>query len=159
MNQLTAALNQIAQKFANEIADAIKSASFADVAALNGAAPSQHQAVARAARTPSSLTTARIHAFLTKHGADGLRSENIREHFAADKVGMARALKKALAEGLVKKTGEKRATTYFANKTIDADGGTIENPAAVLATRPEPTPQQSVVRRPKKKSSTVVVIP
>ncbi len=158
MSQLNAAINQIAQKFANEIANAIKQASFADVAAMNGAVTT----TTASPRTTGShtVTTARVHALLSKHGSEGLRSENIREHFGLDKVAMAKTLKKAMAEGIISKTGEKRATVYFARRTIDHEGAAIENPAAVLAAAPEPTPQQRVIRRPgkaKKKSSTVVI--
>lgn len=54
-----------------------------------------------------------IVALLQKH-PDGLRAEQIREALNCQAKELPRPLADALAEGRVSKTGQKRATTYFA---------------------------------------------
>lgn len=51
---------------------------------------------------------------VVKEHKEGLRSEQIRAQLRCDKSEMAKILKLAVAEGWLRKSGEKRSTTYFA---------------------------------------------
>lgn len=58
---------------------------------------------------------------LTKNG-DGLRAEQIREALGVEAKELPRPLAEALSAGRVTKSGQKRATTYFAGNGGGASG-------------------------------------
>ncbi|MDF2694223.1 MAG: hypothetical protein K0S65_2606, partial [Labilithrix sp.] len=62
-----------------------------------------------------------IVSLLQKH-PEGLRAEQIREALACQAKELPRPLADALAEGRISKTGQKRATTYFAGGSAGEGG-------------------------------------
>lgn len=164
MNTLQTALNQIAQEFTTKIAAVISAASFQDVAGLTGNVPAKEHSVPRgrpARRVGSSdnITTARVAAYIAKEPA-GIRAETIREHFGVDKAAVVKVMKKALAENLIHKTGNKRATTYFAVAAQPAaPEAEITNPSAVLSAATTAIEKARSIVKKSKKGATVVVMP
>ena len=64
-------------------------------------------------------TVDRVVAELARH-PDGIRAENLRETMGLERGPMVRAVTQAIADKRVRKTGEKRSTTYF---LVAAAGG------------------------------------
>jgi hypothetical protein len=154
MTTLNDQLNQIAQEFTARIVATIRNASFSEVAGMNVTntpivpAPKKGPGRPKASASTGggSITQAALTKFVEKN-PQGVRAEAVREHFNLDKAVVAKVLKKALAEGLLRKEGQKRATTYFyasmasggTDETLGEDPEpehTVENPAAVLAAQP-----------------------
>lgn len=54
---------------------------------------------------------------------EGLRAEQIRDALGVQAKELPRPLADALTEGRIKKTGQKRATTYFVGDGSSAAGG------------------------------------
>lgn len=174
MNALQSAIAQIVNEAVLKAVAAIRTASFQDVASLAAPQAQQHQEITAAPVRPrpssmapqSAVTTARVKSLLTKY-AGGMKAEDIRSTLGIDKPAVVKLLQRAMAEGAVYKTGQKRATMYFASgaeaqtPTVVEYDEEIENPAEVLAAVPgNTTPQQNVIRRPKKSGgATVLVIP
>ena len=142
MSTLKTTIDSLAAEFASKLITAIKGASFAEILSVTGGssparrgrppAPAKAEApkahvpvsVARkgkggrlARRSPEALakTKAEIVALLAK-SPKGLRAEQIRAKLGLTKQEIPRPLSDALAEKLIAKKGEKRATTYFVKK-------------------------------------------
>ena len=60
---------------------------------------------------------------LLAKSSSGLRSEQIRSSLGVEAKELPRPLAEALSSGRVTKTGQKRATTYFAGSAGAAGGG------------------------------------
>lgn len=140
MTNLKTTIDSLAADFAHKLIAAIKTASFQEILALGGggggaakrggrsassAAPAAPKAAASkgraprkggrlARRSPADLAKAKteIVNLLAKH-PKGLRSEEIRAKLGLSKQEVPRPIADALAEKLITKKGEKRATTYF----------------------------------------------
>jgi hypothetical protein len=134
-NNLQAAVRQLAETFAQGVLDAIRSSSLEELlnktgsaaaparrgpgrprknaAPAAGPAPKKRGRPAKSNGGNADATIERIVALLQKK-PKGLRSEDLRRQLKLDKPVLQRATTKALAAHLITKTGEKRATTYFA---------------------------------------------
>jgi hypothetical protein len=142
MSNLRNTIESLASQFASSVLDALRSASIdelADVAgrgavrrgpgrpraeSSEGAAAAPRRGAARGRggrlgrRTQNDITkmVESIVDVLAK-SASGLRSEQIREALNVEAKELPRPLAEALSSGLVTKTGQKRATTYFAGSS------------------------------------------
>jgi uncharacterized membrane protein len=143
MSSLKSTIEALSAEFAQNLIAAIKSASLQEIlnetvgasssaparrgrppasasksASLPAAAPARAARKGKggrlARRSPEDLAKAKseIISLLAKH-PKGLRSEQIREKLGLSKQEVPRPLADALAEKLITKKGEKRATTYF----------------------------------------------
>jgi hypothetical protein len=126
MSSLKDSIARLAESFATQVLTAIRSSSFEDIAALSGSGASTRagRPAAAAPRAPSGRRPGRppkidvsgLAGKVTEllHGkADGLRAEQIREALGVAKNQLVKVITKGLADGSLKKTGEKRATKYF----------------------------------------------
>lgn len=127
---LQSAIRQLADSFAEGVLEIVRSSSLEELlsnnasgqsagARANGAAARKAAPVStgakrgRPASTDSDEAIERIVSLLKKK-PKGLRSEALRSQLRLDKPVLQRATTKAIAANLITKTGEKRATTYFA---------------------------------------------
>lgn len=143
MSALQRAIAELAQQFASQVVKAIGTASLQDIAALTGgaapfrtpgrviaapvaAAPSRggpaaaaRRAGGRRRRTADDLAElgSRI-VDLLKTSSNGMRAEAIRDALGVPRKELPRVFAQLVASGSVKKSGQKRATTYFV-----AEGG------------------------------------
>jgi hypothetical protein len=78
----------------------------------SGSKPASKERGSRRKVDVSSLAP-KVRAVLKTAGREGLRSENIRAQLGLEKAAVARVLQAMLADKTVRKTGKKRATTYF----------------------------------------------
>ncbi len=129
MPNLNATITSLAQNFANQLVEALRSLSLEEILAATGtAAPkrvgatkSATKTATKAASKPQAKATARagslsaeaIVAVLKKHKG-GLRAELLRRELGAPKPAFNYHVQKAIAAKLVTKRGVKRATTYTA---------------------------------------------
>ncbi len=120
-------IQQLAASFAASLLDAIRAASLEELLAETGRRP--HGATSRPVLGSSKLGAGgrlprrsldeiadvadRICTLLEGH-PEGLRAEQIRSELALDAKELPRPLAEALSSRRVTKTGQKRATTYFA---------------------------------------------
>jgi len=125
-----------AQKFAVALIDALRSASLDELASVTGglaaaaparaprgaktteAAPKATKKAGRLGRrSPDDIaqTLESIVALVAKH-ADGLRAEQIKAALNLDKREMPKPIAEGLKSGVLKKSGNKRATVYTAGK-------------------------------------------
>jgi hypothetical protein len=121
-------LNQMATQFATGVINAIRAASLEEILAETGGATGRGVSAAslngggrrgrkgrlerRSAQDISKLVE-RIVALLSSKPR-GLRAEQIREELGLEAKELPRPIAEALAANKVSKTGQKRATTYFA---------------------------------------------
>jgi len=145
MSALQRAIADLAQQFAAQVVKAIGSASLQDIASLTGgAAPSRARAAAPAApaaparaasaggrrgggrrrRTANDLAAlgGRI-VELLKGSSAGLRAEAIRDALGVPRKELPRVFAQLVSSGAVKKSGQKRATTYFVGEGGPAKSG------------------------------------
>jgi hypothetical protein len=137
MSNLRSTIESLATQFASSVLDALRSASIdelADVAGRNGGgrrgraaqrvegesaaagAPRRRGRGGRLGRRSAgdiSRMVESIVGLLTKN-AEGLRAEQIRESLGVEPKELPRPLAEAISSGLITKSGQKRATTYFA---------------------------------------------
>lgn len=133
MNDLRSTIEQLASRFAGNVIEALRRASIdelMDVAGARGAARRGQAATRDGASRPSGGRLGRrtaddiahmvddIVTLLTKH-SEGMRAEQLREALGVEAKELPRPLSDALASGRVTKTGQKRATTYFASGSGD----------------------------------------
>ena len=123
---LKTTIESLAQDFAVGVLAAIRSASLQDILAETSSRDGRNGAVkgARAAATAAPAGKAKSNGgggdtlsavtSLLSSTPSGLRAEQIRQQLKLDKPTVTKTLTKALAAGVVKKQGQKRATTYFA---------------------------------------------
>jgi hypothetical protein len=132
-------LGELATAFAANVLDAIRGASLDELLSESSAAPGR-SAPRAAARTTPAATRRRggrlprrssgdiagvieqIVALL-KQKPGGLRAEQIREELGLEAKELPRPLKDALDSGVLGKSGQKRATTYFVKGAGGAKGG------------------------------------
>lgn len=133
MSSLKDSIARLAESFATQVLTAIRSASFEDIAVLSGGGGGGaarggrggRPAAAAAPRAPSGRRPGRPPKIdvaglagkvteLLAGKSDGLRAEQIREALGVAKNQLVKVITQGLAEGTLKKTGEKRATKYFA---------------------------------------------
>jgi hypothetical protein len=121
--KLKKTIEALANEFADELLRALGNASFSELSAeLHGAggvraAPGRAGGGGRRARRSESdldETIDRIVSTLKSAGAGGLRSEELRRQVGLARAEMMRPIALALSTKKIRKTGEKRATTYFA---------------------------------------------
>ena len=132
MPNLQSTISNLAEHFVRGVLEALRQAPLAEILAetVSSGRPRQPEAraVERAARGGGSPRRPRrggdvdqvltqIVTALTEAGGGGLRSEELRKRLGLARADLTRALGKALAAGQVRKTGEKRATTYFAGSS------------------------------------------
>jgi hypothetical protein len=140
MANLKSTIETLSEEFARNVLAALKHASIEEIMGVNGGAPRAARAAttgsttratgsaprkARPAatkrkgrlprRSPAALAKVvdEIEQLLRKH-ADGLRAEQIRAELGLEAREMPRPLAEGLKDGRLTKTGDKRATTYFA---------------------------------------------
>lgn len=136
MSALRIAINALAEEFASSVLKAIRTASLGDIAALGGgggapakrgpgrpraaegaaaAAPSRGRGRGRRRRTTADLEALGARIVETVRGsANGLRAEAIRDTLGVARKELPRVLSQLISSGALKKTGQRRATTYFA---------------------------------------------
>lgn len=141
MSDLKKTIEDLAADFAVSIIGALRSASIDELMALGGAGG---RPAGRGGRPPAVELDGRkrgragrlgrrsaedigqmvesIVALLQKK-PEGLRAEQIRDALAVQAKELPRPLSDALAAGRIKKTGQKRATTYFVGEGGAAGGG------------------------------------
>jgi Fic family protein len=134
--KLQSAISQLASSFATEVLNAIRGASLEEILGAQGSAPRGAAAaparrgrpaktVAAPAkkarggrlprRSPEQLSSAIEQIVgLLKKNKEGLRSEQIQAQLGLAKNEVTRPLVKGLEDGVLKKKGQKRSTTYFA---------------------------------------------
>jgi len=147
MSNLKSTIESLANEFAMSIISALRAASIDELTGMTGvsgrAARPGRPAAAPAAAAPAALPPKRgrggrlgrrssadigrmvddIVGLLQKH-PEGLRAEQIREALSCQAKELPRPLADALAEGRITKSGQKRATTYFAgSKGAAGEGG------------------------------------
>jgi hypothetical protein len=141
MTNLRQTIESLAAQFATNILDALRSASIDELVGVSGStggAPRRGRARGPAAAAVVATETAgaprrrgrggrlgrrtasdigkmieSIVGLLQKNG-DGLRAEQIRAALGVESKELPRPLAEAVNAGLITKTGQKRATTYFA---------------------------------------------
>jgi hypothetical protein len=118
--KLTAAIESLASSFASSLLHAIRGASLEEIVSESASArPARGRA-----RTPGGrlrrrsadqivATLGRIHALLKK-SKSGLRAEEIREALKLHRKELPIPLAEGLRTKRLRKTGQKRATTYYA---------------------------------------------
>jgi hypothetical protein len=133
MSNLKTTIDALAADFAHKLIVAIKSASFQEILSVSSGVASRGEARRPShgaspvtskprrgkggrllRRSPSDIEKVKsdIVALLAKH-AGGLRAEEIRSQLGLSKQEVPRPISDALAEKLITKKGQKRATTYF----------------------------------------------
>jgi hypothetical protein len=137
-SSLRSKLGELASSFANDVLDAIRSASIEDLVAESSSSAGRRAPAARAAavhRAPAVRPAAAggrrrdgrlarrsagdIAGFidrivnLVKASPKGLRAEQIRRGLGVQAKELPRPLKEAVDAGRLGKSGQKRATTYF----------------------------------------------
>ncbi len=147
MANLKSTIETLSEEFARNVLAALKHASIEEIMGVQGSAaraarastgaptartkgPSARKARPAAKRkgrlprrSPDALAKVvdDIEQLLRKH-ADGLRAEQIRAELGLEAREMPRPLAEGLKTGRLTKTGDKRATTYFAGATKAASG-------------------------------------
>ncbi len=131
-SSLSAQLTTLASRFAEQVLDAIKSASLQELVGAKGSAANGRPAQARptatlpekarvkpsgrlARRSPEEIAKAvdKI-VLLVKTHKEGMRAEEIRSRLGLLPKEMPRILKAGVAAKKLSSKGQKRATTYFA---------------------------------------------
>lgn len=124
MSMLQKTLESHALELANAIVDALKGASLEELVTMTGqrrtpsGRPAPMAPTKKGGRLPRrslkdiATTLGSIRSLLSQH-PQGLRAEQIRAELNLDSREMARPLTAGLRSGALKKTGQKRATTYF----------------------------------------------
>jgi hypothetical protein len=136
MSNLKSTIEDLAIEFASSIIGALRAASIDEITNVtghgagrgrsgrgggpeNGGAASRRgragkrlgrRSVADIGRMVDSIVT------LLQDSPDGLRAEQIREALSCQAKELPRPLSDGLAQGRIKKTGQKRATTYFSTE-------------------------------------------
>jgi hypothetical protein len=130
MSKLNATIQSLAATFASEVITALRGLSLDEILAVSGKPTVQAKRPGRRAasappaaktskrltrRTPADIekVTTQIVALLKQH-KDGLRAEQIQVALNLAKNESPRPIADALAKKLIRKTGQKRSTTYFA---------------------------------------------
>ncbi len=137
MSALRSAIATLAEDFASKVLAAIRTASLGDIAALGGGGaaavgrrgPGRPRAAAAGTAAPAAprgrrggrrrRTNADLEALgsrivdTVKGSPGGMRAEAIREALGVARKELPRALSQLISSGLLKKEGERRATTYF----------------------------------------------
>ena len=124
-------INALAQTFAEGVLQAIRGASLQEIVdesgRLNGGpppgtrrtttatAPKQRRSRQPVRRGPEELASVIEAVVLAlKDAKGGMRSEELQRALSLDKKTITRPLSMALADHMIRKTGKKRSTTYFA---------------------------------------------
>lgn len=105
MNNINDLLAELAGKFAHEVAEAVRNQILKSIGVDEPASATP--------KPRRALGTDQIVNLLAQNNG-GLRAEDIRKQLGGDKVKLAKTIKDLLASGAIKKTGQKRATVYFA---------------------------------------------
>ncbi|MBX3263270.1 MAG: hypothetical protein KF782_26595 [Labilithrix sp.] len=141
MSNLKSTIEGLARDFATSIIHALRAASIDELTDVSDAGRRGRGARAASAvvevagrkrgrggrlgrRSPADIAQVvdEIVALLEKN-PEGLRAEQIREALACQAKELPRPLADALAAGRISKSGQKRATTYFAGGKADAGAG------------------------------------
>ena len=125
-SKLMTTIEKLATEFADELLHALGTASFTELSAELGRSAGR-PAAKSAARAPAakrgrrgggggdaSASIDRVVSTLRSAGATGMRSEELRKRMGLERVEMMRTIAAALAAKRIRKTGQKRATTYYA---------------------------------------------
>ena len=146
MSSLRSTIESLASEFAASVLDALRSASIdelADVAGRGtptrrgpgrprsdagesaGAAPRRRGRGGRLGRRSAGDITRMIESIVDalQKSASGLRAEQIRETLGVEAKELPRPLAEAISSGRITKSGQKRATTYFAGSGGGAAAG------------------------------------
>jgi hypothetical protein len=133
MPTLRSQLDALASSFANAVVDAIRGASLQELLATGGKRAEAPRRAAAAAPAPAraagkSTRTGRLKrrsaedigkildevVALVKSKKDGMRAEEIRTDLELQSKELPRVLKEGLTSKRLRKSGQKRATVYFA---------------------------------------------
>jgi len=171
-NSLRDRLSELASSFASNVLDAIRAVSLDELlaessgpvrrsaattpvrsAAGGGAARRRGRLPRRSVRDIAKVVE-RIVVLLKRHPS-GLRAEQIRDELGLEAKELPRPLKEGLDGGSLQKSGQKRATTYFAKTASSAKAGRAASRrrggrAASGARKTRPTP---AVRAPAARST------
>jgi hypothetical protein len=131
MSTLSSSIQSLADAFATKVLAAIRGASLEEILGQagparrgpgrpRGSASSASRRIAKGRRVRRSASDIkavadRIVTFVAKHNK-GVRGEQIRKELGIAKNAWMKPLGMALASKKLRKTGKKRATTYFASK-------------------------------------------
>jgi hypothetical protein len=121
-NALETVIQDLATKFAAGVVQALRGASLQEILAEARPVPTEPTPTQKSgpSRRPRGREDARSDSSQSAIGAalrghdDGLRAEQLRAALRMSKPAFTRAVREALRVGSVRKTGEKRGTTYFA---------------------------------------------
>ena len=117
MTTIKEAIDAAATRFAAEVRDIILNGVATPAIALghmhNGTPYERAINLQPKAKRASKVSPLRVAEEVRKH-ALGVRAEDLRKTLGAPKAAFQRAVKAAIADGSVKKKGEKRATRYYA---------------------------------------------
>jgi hypothetical protein len=146
MSSLRNTIESLASEFAASVLDALRSASIDELADVAGrgapsrrgpgrprsagdgsvaAAPKRRGRGGRLGRRSAGDITRMIESIVEalQKSAAGLRAEQIREALGVEAKELPRPLAEAISSGRITKSGQKRATTYFAGSGGGAAGG------------------------------------
>ena len=146
MSNLKSTIEGLANEFAMSIISALRAASIDELTGVSGVGGRVGGRAGRPAMAPAAgpkrgrggrlgrRSTADIGRMvdsivsLLQKNPEGLRAEQIREALSCQAKELPRPLADALSEGRISKTGQKRATTYFAGAKA-GEGGTAKKRA------------------------------
>lgn len=157
MSSLRATIESLASQFASSILGALRRASLDELADVAGGGARRGRPAARVVAESSAAAGSRRRGRsggrlgrrsagdigrvvdsivdLLGKSQSGLRAEEIREALGVEAKELPRPLAEALAGGRITKTGQKRATTYFAAGASGASGKRRGRPAGRRAAK------------------------
>jgi hypothetical protein len=151
---LQSKIAELSEQFVVEVMAALRTASIEELAGDNkgemAAAPPKRGAkasngrLARRSEEDIQIVVKEIVAFVAQH-PEGVKAEHIREALVIEKREFNRPLMMALESGQLRKTGQKRATSYFLNK------GKPRAAAAKTASKKRTAPKKKAA--PKKRAA------
>lgn len=157
MATLQSKIAQLASDFASGILEIVRGSSFEELAAVAhgrvaGSTPKQARTGGRLARRSEEDIAAVVDKIVKLLGSkpNGLRAEQIREELGLESKELPRPLADAMSSKKVKKSGNKRATTYFlASKVVNKPAA---KPKKVATKKAASKPKAAVKLKAKAKS-------
>jgi hypothetical protein len=142
MSNLRSTIETLASQFAASVLDALRSASIDELVGVGGTggarrgrprsdadagagAPRRRGRGGRLGRRSANDITRMIESIvdLLQKSGEGLRAEQIRHTLGVEAKELPRPLAEAISSGRITKSGQKRATTYFAGSGGGSAGG------------------------------------
>ena len=160
MSDIQAQLSSLAETFTSQILETLRGASMDDIVNLNGAGSvklptasktaSKTTSTGRLARRDPEEIAATIETIVAvlKKAPEGLRSEQLQEMTGIPKKEITGPIAQALASKQIKKTGNKRATTYFLG-----GGKVVKGPKKAASRVSKPAKAVKKATKPAKKAT------